>query len=290
MTIALQGSPEFGWILPTATGQPAAAFGTSVTPGQNAYGSYAELIDGALVTSDVEEVDICFNSVTSNGAERSALFRIGIDQSAGTSYATLISGLLGTSAAAFASANGLPIWYRFPIRIPAGSSIAVCMSRNVSVASAPTTSRCFMVLRGRPTHPRQIYQPCAYVRTYGETLATSEGTAVTPGTTDEGAWTQLGTIGAGDLIRYWELGVGVRNAAMTANVMFADLAVGDASNKRIVLQDVPIPTMAAECLVKGIAGAWGVASPGDIVYGRLQSAGTPDSGVTMCAYGAGGFA
>jgi hypothetical protein len=180
--------PSFGWHLSTATGQPAAAFGTSVTPGNNTYGTYAELIDGALVTDDVWAVRIQVNSNTVSGAARDTLLTIGIDPTAGTSYTDHISHLLVSDANTYTSDHG-GVWYDFPFRIPAGSSIAAKASVNNATVG---TLRCWMQLYGRP-ESSEVSPLGTKFRTFGEVTASSRGTLVTPGTTSEGAWTQLGS-------------------------------------------------------------------------------------------------
>src|SRR5687767_5995180 len=69
--------------------QPAANMGTSVTPGNNTYGSYASVIAGASVTDDAYGIEICFNSGYVDSTARDGIATIGFDPAGGTSFGGL---------------------------------------------------------------------------------------------------------------------------------------------------------------------------------------------------------
>ena len=112
--------------------RPAAAWGTSVTPGNNTYGSYAALISGASVTDDAHGILININSVSTSTAAKDCIVTIGIDPAGGASYTAFIEHLLCSCAGAYASAQcgAGGVNYYFPVRVPSGSSIAAKASVN----------------------------------------------------------------------------------------------------------------------------------------------------------------
>ena len=76
---------------------------------------------------------------------------------------------------------------------------------------------------------------------------------------------------------------------MTLAVLHADLSVGSATQKKIIMEDQQIIVTAAEQISNPpfTIGAQEQAKAGDIIYGRLQSSAAADSLVSMMAYGLG---
>jgi hypothetical protein len=263
------------------TTRPAAAMGATVTPGFNAKGAYAQVLSGANVARDVFGLQINFNSNAVSSAARDAIVDVGVDPSGGTSYSVLIPNLLASCASPLITGFGLN--YFFPIWIKAGSSVAVAASVNNSTVG---TLRCWMRIFGSP-RDRTITKVGTKCIAYGITESTSSGVAVTPGTTSEGTWTQLGTIGSNDNPWFWQFGVGVNNATITALNYSADLGIGNATNKFVVdEQRLFQGTTNEQWYDNGVsfAGAY-KAKAGDIIYGRMQCSGTPVTGISMAAYG-----
>jgi len=130
----------------------------------------------------------------------------------------------------------------------------------------------------------------SYVKTFGETTASSSGTAVTPGTTSEGAWTQLGSAtGADDNLFFWQVGVGLNNSAMNNSTYHIDMGIGDGSNKRTPILDEPYFVNSVEIASATWDGAYADCASGDIIYGRAQcGGGSVLTGFSMIAYGVGG--
>jgi hypothetical protein len=129
----------------------------------------------------------------------------------------------------------------------------------------------------------------SFTETIGLTAGAIVGTAVTPGTTSEGAWTSLGT--TVNRLWWWQLGVQVTasDTSWGANVLMCDLAVGDASFKDIIIQDYTMQTTASESQNNGLV-AIGVEFPvpgGSTMYARMQCSGTNDV-YNVVAYGVGG--
>lgn len=245
--------------------RPAAAWGTSVTPAQNAYGSYAQLLAGASVTDECQEIEIEVNSVGVSAAARDCIVTIGFDRAGGSSYTDTILDLVCGPAAPHNTNGQGPVMFRFPLRVPAGCSIAA----KASVNSATLTAiRVACTLRGRPTHPEVIWVG-EKVTTFGATTASSNGTAITPGTTSEGAATQIG-VALTEPIFYWEFGYGISSSAMTANVLHVDIGLGDASNKRWPILNGYVTSNNGESISKPVGGRHAVGAIGDIVYARSQ--------------------
>lgn len=277
---------EFRWISTVAAGtQPGGGRGTLVTPLQNAMGSWTELVDGALVTSRVYGFWVHIRGGGSSTAIRDTIFDIGTDPSAGTSYAAIVSGLIASASPNYISATPSPgIVYWFPLEIPAGASIAARSAQN---NAAPLASRIEIRLAVKPTRPDLVWSG-KYCRTYGVNTAASNGTSVTPGTTSEGAWSAaLGSVAAGDKIKFWNAGLGYGSGAMDNAVLHVDLGIGDGSAKRLVTDDLEVFTNTGEVLSYTTPGNYAAAAPGDSVYARAQTAGTTTTSYTAVAYGVG---
>jgi hypothetical protein len=277
-------SPEFTWRLQTSAGQPLDTFGVSVTPGNNAMGSWTQLIAGASVTEDVYALAIMVGNNFIASTLRDGLLDVGIDEAGGSSYTVKIPFL--TICGAANPQVAAPITFYFPLFIKAGSSIAVRASVNNATVG---TVRCYAKLYGKPVH-QEATRVGSFVRSFGDTLASSRGTIITAGTTSEGSWTQLGSATA-EPLWYWKLGMGIGDATFTANYYFADLAFGDASNKIIIAEDVPISVNSGEYKTDHYfeGDCYRTVPTGALIYGRLQrSNATADTNTSLIAYGMGG--
>jgi hypothetical protein len=268
------GTTQASW----GTTRPAAANGTAVTPGANTEGSWTQLI--AATNADSFGILINVNSNSGSNASRGTVIDIGWDESGGTTYIERISNLLCGGAAAY-NLGGSGVWYYFPIFIPAGSRVAA--RGNSTVATA---FRVGCVLQQEPLNPVMVRR-ASYMQALG--ISGNVGTAITPGTTAEGAWTLIGT--TTERLWWWQLGfqASTGDTAWGAGVMHVDVAVGDATNKDIIIQDNPITFSTAEALtnIPITAGVeWDVPA-GSNIYARAQYSGTLDS-YTCAVYGAGG--
>lgn len=261
--------------------RPAAAWGTSVTPANNAYGAYAQLLSGAAVTDECQEIEIEIGTVGISAAARDCIVTIGFDRAGGTSYTDTIVDLVCGPAAPHNTNGQGPVIFKFPLRVPAGCSIGAKASVN---SVTVTAIRVACTLRGRPTHPELIWVG-QKVTTFGSTPASSAGTAITPGTAAEGAWTQLG-VALTEPIYYWEFGYGVQSATMTANVIHVDVGLGDATNKRAVILNGYVTTNNGESISKPVAGKHAVGAIGDLVYARAQvGPSAADTANSVAVYG-----
>lgn len=277
-------SNGFGWVFSSiGATRPAAAFGTTVTPGNNVMGSWsANVLTAANLSTDVFGLYININSNATSTANRSALLDVGVDPAGGTSYSVLIPQLIAGNASAF-GAGGVPFGlnYYFPIWIKAGSTVACRATVNNATVG---TLRVHMMAFGKP-HDERTIQVGNKVFAYGTAIATSGGTAVTSGTTSEGSWTQVGTVGTNDRPWYWQWAANVNNSALTAVAYGCDLSIGSASAKQLVGERYFCGTSAELWWDNGVMPGYYRAAPGDLVYARLQCSGTVNTGTECAAWG-----
>ena len=258
-----------------------AGFGTSITPAQNSFGSYTEILSDTSVTRDCYAILINVNSIFTATQAKDSLTTIGIDTAGGTSYVDLIPNLLTSCAGDYGAKGG--IWYYFPVYIPAGSAIAAKGSVNNATVG---TQRVAIWLYGAPTNPESLIYGHG-VESVGITAASSCGTTVTSGTVSEGSWTSLGTTA-----KKWiacTCGMGINDGTMSSgNIHHADISYGDGTNQIMLDMDrgFTISTTSEDLNTRG-----GLYAPfcnvpaGSTIYGRLQVNGTADSGLSMAAYG-----
>lgn len=256
--------------------------GPTITPGNNTYGAYAQLLSGASVTDDAYGILINVSGVASSGVAKDALAKVGLDPGGGSSYVDAVTDLQVSSAISFASSGG-GIAYFFPLRVRAGTSIAVAVSVNNATVG---TCSAYCRLSTKPSHPH-AWRSGSFVRTIGSTPASSSGTAVTPGNAAEGTFVQVGSA-LTESLWGWCLGVGVNNAVLNNNPVAFDLAIGDATNKRIVVLDQMVYPTVNESLTYFSYLVPGQAAVGDFVYVRAAGTGAPVTGWSAVAYGMGG--
>lgn len=262
-----------------------AAPGAVITPGNDAYGTYVQLLSAAQVTDDAYGIWICINSVAVSAVTRNLLANIGADPGGGTAYQVVIPDLLGSCAGSMTGTGLGGIWYYFPLGFRAGTSLACQMSvHNATVG----TGNCFVKLVRQPSQgvPPRVG---SYVRAFGVTSASSSGTAVTPnGAGSKSAYVQLGTIAAGDVLWSWCGGIGCDNSVMSNNQSTWDFAIGSASNKRIVISDQLVIPTAAEVLAYTSPGATAIGIGGDGLYVRAGGSASSPTGMSAIMYGVGG--
>lgn len=275
---------EWGLIISSVADgtRPAAAWGTSITPGNNTYGSYTQVL--TATSAETYLCRITFNSWATNAAARDALVTIGVDPAGGTGYTDTIVDLVASCAPPFSNVGVSPVAYEFPLRIPAGATIAAKGSVNNATVG---TGRVAIELFGRPSRP-ELVKAGSFVQTFGSVTASSSGTAVTPGTASEGSWTQIGSALTVP-IWAWEFGLGVNSATMANTNHNVDIGLGDASNKKIVIPNATAYETSNEQLGKPSALRAGLGAVGDIVYARIQTgASVVSANPGIVVYGIGG--
>lgn len=253
--------------------------GTGITPGNDTKGAYVQVL--TALAQDCYALLICLNSGFTSANARDLILDIGVDPAGGSSYTVLCPDLLMSCSSNWGQSGALYMYFRIFIR--AGSTVAARASVHNAAVGAP-----FVILQafGQPRDIQSV--KCgSYIKSYGVTAASSAGTAVTSGGASEGAWTQLGTVAAGDQPWEWQQGLGINSNNITGGLYHLDLGIGDASNKRVVIQDQPYIVFSTENIanipVRG--GTEAHAAPGDIVYGRMQFSAASNTGESMAAYG-----
>lgn len=263
--------------------RPIAAFGDAVTPAQNAYGAWAQLLSGAEVAQTAYEVWVNINTVGVATVARECLVTIGIDLAGGTTYTDFIQHLLASEASTYEAIGG--VWYCFPVLVPAGASIAA----KASVSTVDVTAlNVRVVLSCQPTRP-DLIRCGTFVRTFGATPASSNGTAIVAGGASEGAWTQIGAALA-DELWFWEWGLSFNDTTIGALTQHIDVSVGGVGTERIAVQNGVVVTQVSESLSKpNFQGGSRNAVIGEFVYMRVQDSGN-NTGHSVVAYGVGGDA
>lgn len=263
--------------------RPAAAYGTSVTPGNNTYSSYTSLLSATSEDSDWIEINI--NSIGTSATATDTLITIGVDPAGGTSYTDFIPHLLASGAGPY-SGGSAPggVWYRFPLRIKSGSTLGVKATQNNATPGAGNV----LVRLYRQSRLDVGPRIGSYVKTFGEVTATSKGTDVVAGTASEGSWTQLGSaVGADDHLFFWQIGMGLNSTTFSPSALHLDMGIGDGTNYRTPILDAYAVLSSAEQIAACFDGAYAEVASGDKIYGRSQaSAGSPT--ISMIAYGVGG--
>lgn len=273
---------EWGLILSSiADGtRPTNTYDTAITPGTNAMGAWAQLVAGAAVTADIWEIEVVINSRATSAIDH--LVDIGIDPAGGTAFGVLIEQLVtGPASPILVDWLAGTVVYRFPLRIPAGASVGARASAKSGTADIGVSC----TLRGRPSRPELCWAG-SFVTTFGATLASSNGTIITPGTVSEGAWTQIGAATTKPY-RYLEFGYGIDDGTMAAARIDVDIGVGDATNKRIAIANAPVLTASSNNLVKPAAGRYCNVAVGDLLYARAQSSAALDTNNSVAIYAVG---
>lgn len=288
MTLFVPQGPDFQWVFSnvSATRPNTGGWGFSHTPSttSSTFSTYAELVAAASVTHDVYAILLCFNNGASTNTIRNTLVNIGVDNAGGTSYTTVIPELIAGSAAPLNIGSG-GIWYYFPLYIPAGSSIGI--QAGSTTATAFNTA---VWLYGKPRRPESV-RAGSYVTNFGTTTTTVwRGTSVTPGTTADGANTQIGSTTTKDHW-WWQAAFGYADASQTASALTLDVMAGSSTTaNKMIIQDQVWTVTGAEQIASFpfFPGSYNNVAVGENIYARLQNSGANDTGAHVAVYGLGG--
>lgn len=258
-----------------STGPNNNGVGTQITPAAGSYGSYTSVISSGNITQDCYGIFINFNTM---GAFSSlpSLATIGIDTAGGTSFTDIIKDLSAAqSANPLVDSCGGHSYY-FPIFIPAGSSIGV--KTCIKSGGNTTTGRVYAAIAvfGGAQSPEGIKYGQT-VKSWGATLSTAMGVTVTLANNTTGSWVEIGTVGSDEYPFFWDASVCVDSSNLPASSFSVDLAIGDASNKTIVVQGKSVGSQSSEALSsinRSMMGAYYQASPGDKIYARTNGPNT----------------
>lgn len=259
-----------------------AGLGTSLAAGgaNHTKGSTTTLL--SAIAEDCYWIAILFTGGAVSTASRRFLADIYVDPAGGTAWES--SPRIANLAANSPSLVQGGVLYHFPLFIPAGSSIGAAVQAETTLA----TVRCSIRVFGKPSNPESL-KTGSKVVTYGASTGTTVGTSFTPGASGAmGSYSaSLGTTSYDHW--FWQMGMLINDTSQTAVQYLCDLAVGDASNKRLVIEQMQ-HTNAGTTEVAGSPSAWGMGSPwrrtkaGDLIYVRGACTGTADSNLSAIAY------
>lgn len=252
------------------------SYGTSVTCYENAFTAYTQV--GSALAAAADEFEFFFRDGSVTGV-RSTVVRIGVDTAGGTSFTALGDFLIG-GPGVFNVGGGTTRIY-LPITVPAGATIGVVGSVN---NATPGTLRCWFKCSSGATGTRLA---CTAVESVGLTLASSSGTAVTPGQAAEGAWVELGTLS--NAARYFGVGADIANGTAGSLVYHCDLSysVDGGTTKLLLVEDQEHIEQTIESLA--FQSSYRLLAVRDVpagakLYGRAQCSGAPTSGFSMAAW------
>jgi hypothetical protein len=271
------GGHDFGWYLTNHTTRPTGFMGTVITPGNNSKGSYAQCF--SAIAQDVYLIHININNAATSGSARDIIMDVGIDEAGGTSYTVKIPDLIGSCAGTNNGSGGIN--YIFPLFIKSGSTIACRASQN----GLTTGFRTWIKLYGQPRNPA-AFRVGSRVEAIGVTAASSCGTSITPGTTNEGSWTSIGSL-TNDA--WWfQHGFGVNDSTMTSQCYLNDVAVGSSGELPLITDQLWISNSVETHSSALYIPAEREVPSGAAIYARSWCEGTPDSSMSAIVYALGG--
>lgn len=252
--------------------------GTSVVPGaSNAEGAWTQIASSANIAADVLAFKLLVLSGTTTAQAKNHLLDIGVDPAGGTSYTEVISNLACGASLSFPGRT-----YLFPLFIKAGSSVAVRVRGSNATAGTVRVGAKFLGEASRP----ELVRSGTFSETIGA-ITGSRGVSFTPGNSAKGAWASLGTTARA--MWWWNLGVQIDNAVITAVVYQLDLAFGDATNKVMIIDDHTIFGGTSETIVSGDEPwAYRHVPEGAELWVRGAAGGTAVTGFNAVAVGIGG--
>ena len=275
--------PEFGFYFHShETTRPSATWGELVTASGSAdtYGSYTEIISDADLTEDCYGIAIWISSAAVSAAISRGSITIGKDEAGGTSYSDWLTDLICGNAQNILSGNGGNFYY-FPMFIKAGTSIAAKYANS----TGSRTCRVAIAVVGRPLG--SDVRAATKFESFGASVAA--GTAITPANASEGSWTQIGSNPSTPLW-WWQYGYQIANATINLRAFFVDIAVGDGSNKHIIIENQHVLTDSTEALYHGNVARLipcYEAAVGDLIYARVNCDAAPDASNQIAIYGCG---
>lgn len=266
---------------------PSLTPGTSITPGNNTFPAYAEILSDTVVTEDAYGIMIWVANNAFTAAGRDTLLNIGADPAGTTSFVTIIPNLLVSCAGSITPATngGGGVFYYFPLWIRAGTSLAAQASVNNATVQ---TFAVVVTLVAGPTHP-ELLRCGSYVTALGAVTATSRGTTVTPGTSAaEGAYVSLGTPTLPHW--WWQCGYGIQDTTMNNGMIMADIGAGASGSQELLIENDIFIVGAGETINKPLTPrTYNRDVAGSVeIWGRASnSLAANDSANSIMAYGMG---
>lgn len=177
--------------------------------------------------------------------------------------------------------------YAFPLFVKAGTSIGMASQSQNTTQSLRASVMAF----GKPSRP-ELVRCGSKVTTFGaNSSGATAGTTIAPGNATWGSYTaSLGTV-ADPYPWWWQAGIGFNDTTMTGCGYLLDVAIGDASNKRLALRH-NCHVVAVEQGGKPWASFGGLpilsSASGNAVYARAAGNAGADATPTVVVYGLGG--
>lgn len=288
------------WVPGTDFGWQVDNFGSTYTdtgiginsPGHanaNTKGANTQMLAG--IAEDCYGILIGFSGRSTSGAAVRCLTDLLIDPDAGiggagSAWSVIIANLYA-NAPTLGVAGAIGQWYYFPLYLKAGTAIGTA---HQDLVAGTMPLRVMIRVFGKPKRPDMV--KCGTkVQTLGAVVGSTNGTAVTPGSSAMGSWSaSLGQI-SGDKW-WWQLGIGSNDTSMTARSYLFDIGA-NATNKILCAQGIPYNVVGtAEQAGMGAMGfipPYKEISNGQDVYVRGASVGgSPDSSMTATVYALGG--
>lgn len=257
------------------TTQPVAAFGTVVTPSTGGYGSDASVL---VLDEDAHELEVRVSNTAADSASREIAVEVRVDRSGGTSYSTLVPGLICGGAGGY-TVN--PRRYMLPLFVPAGSRLAAR-----AYGSVTTACRVVLLARSRPQRA-EVWRAGHVVEAIG--LSGTAGQAITPGTTTKGSRVLLGTTTRA--LWHWQIAVQIAAADTnwTNNLLHYDLeySLDGGTTFHRLLTDELVATNSGEMLFAWPSITHVHVPAGAQIYARAQMSGGTADAQTAVAYGVG---
>lgn len=236
----------------SAPGQPTSTnWGAAVTAdaSANTKGAWVELISDTAVTTDIYALRIQVNgAVATNGTSPAMLLDIGFDPNGGTSYATHLSNLVIGNTFSL-TANGSGSWIYMPCRIPAGSAIAARLQAAVGSRVVYVSAVAF----GGFSHDEALPKANYFENINVDATTSSGTTSLTPGAASEGSWVEIGT--ASQNLWYVWPSLTTTDTAFGSGIINVDIAIGDATNKKVIITDQMFQTTNTELIATTAASA-----------------------------------
>lgn len=159
---------------------------------------------------------------TDNGQ---VLLDILVDRAGGTSWSTLISDLACGFTAAIGTTAAMPVFFHFPIWIPAGSMLGA----QARTRGGGTSGRIFAWVYGTPSRPDAWWCGTA-VESLGVDASISQGTDLTyPGSANNwGSWTNVGSTTSA---RYGAIQLGINGTDAASAAIAYHFEVGYGSQR-----------------------------------------------------------
>lgn len=267
---------------------PAGAPGTGVTAGiNNLEGTWTAIM--SALSNEVVGFWVAVSQYSSSTNIKKHLLDIGIDPAGGTSWVELIPNIVIGQPGTTVATGGAKGFF-FPIRVPAGATVAARVRGSHSAAQTGRVIARFYMGLDRP----YMFPVGQYAETIGVTEATTDGTSFTPGNAADGTWTLLGTTTRD--CWWWQLGWQINNGTTTVEYTYIDLGVGDgtiAGTQRIKRM-YHVASTSEQVSCGGLDSnpipfeSYFPVKAGSTLYVRGRCSDAPDTGYQAAAIGIGG--